>query len=360
MAKDRLAELREFASHAEQSTNTTPAGPNAPAPSPPLASQQPIPATGVTATAPNPSQPPAPPTGRAARVLAQIKSKLLPQKPEDAPPPILMQNLLTDEEEIMNDFMARTNLVRASIARIDAAVDRLQQDQDASLASVNHEITLNLRQSIDRTTSAIQLHSSDTRTQLKELSTFKSHPSLNEARRKIVNNQRSLLLQKFMESLTRFQESQVRHKKMYRDRIQRQMLIVKPDASPEEVDAVANDLNEPPALFQQQLTDEFKDTREALVDIQDRHREIERLERSMLELTGLFADLAVLVEEQGQALDSIELNMAQTEAAVSQATTELRTARRIQRKIRTKQIIIGIIILCIIAAIVIPIVLTAT
>ena len=45
---------------------------------------------------------------------------------------------------------------------------------------------------------------------------------------------------------------------------------------------------------------------DTLTEIDERHKAVKELERSMVDMHWMFMDMAVLVEEQGAQLDNIE------------------------------------------------------
>lgn len=74
--------------------------------------------------------------------------------------------------------------------------------------------------------------------------------------------------------------------------------------------------------------------KDALTYIENRHREILRLEQSIRELHQLFVDMAVLVEAQGELIDQIEYNVSQSVAYTRKTNEELRAANKLQKKSR--------------------------
>jgi t-SNARE complex subunit (syntaxin) len=72
----------------------------------------------------------------------------------------------------------------------------------------------------------------------------------------------------------------------------------------------------------------------ALLEIQEKHRDIMRLEASVREMQQLFFDMAMLVEEQGQLLDHIENSVEQTLAYTERGNDELLKAKEYQKKAR--------------------------
>ena len=92
---------------------------------------------------------------------------------------------------------------------------------------------------------------------------------------------------------------------------------------------------------------------QALSDVTVRYREVLRLEESVNEVSELFIDLAILVEQQGVLLDTIEANVKVAGGYVDEGNNELGKAIISLRKRRKCccyiwtfiLIIIGIVIL---------------
>lgn len=88
-----------------------------------------------------------------------------------------------------------------------------------------------------------------------------------------------------------------------------------------------------------------------LQQLQEREGQIKQLESDIMDVNQIFKDLATMVHEQGDMIDSIEANVESAQVHVSQGATQLNTARTYQNKARRKKICI-ILILVIIAAVV--------
>ncbi|XP_068230426.1 syntaxin-7-like isoform X1 [Palaemon carinicauda] len=93
-----------------------------------------------------------------------------------------------------------------------------------------------------------------------------------------------------------------------------------------------------------------------LQDLQERERQIRQLESDIMDVNQIFKDLATMVHEQGEVIDSIEANVESAQVHVSQASTQLTQARQYQNKSRRKKICIivtGAIILSIVLGLII-------
>jgi len=148
-------------------------------------------------------------------------------------------------------------------------------------------------------------------------------------------NLHKTLAQKFVALSQEYQEIQTKYKEKYRERVGRQLKIVNPDATKEDVDALMKAGGDKD-VFAQTLMQQRSDqaAKNALADIQDKHRDVMRLEQSLVELHQLFVDMATLVEVQGEMLDNIEYSVQQAQTYVDKGVKELEKAKANQKKSR--------------------------
>ncbi|CAF4250582.1 unnamed protein product, partial [Rotaria sp. Silwood2] len=93
---------------------------------------------------------------------------------------------------------------------------------------------------------------------------------------------------------------------------------------------------------------DVKKIKETAMFIEERHREIQKLENSIKELHGMFADLASLVSAQGEMIDNIQQSVAKTADYTGKAKIELDIVVDNDRCDRKKKIILCIIVIVII------------
>jgi len=188
----------------------------------------------------------------------------------------------------------------------------------------------------------------------KDFARQRSNEGSSEARIRI--NMHGTLTRKFVDLMGDYQEIQTKYKNKYRERVERQYRIVKPTASKEEIEQAFDSGDIQPEIFTQQILQGpgHAAARNALADIQERHRDITRLETSIAELHQLFLDMSVLVESQGELLDQIEYTVSQSVNYTGKAVEELRTANKYQRKVRKKMCIVVCCVLVILIIIITP------
>jgi len=105
----------------------------------------------------------------------------------------------------------------------------------------------------------------------------------------------------------------------------------------------------------QSQTQMILEEEDRLRELADRERAMRELESDITDVNTIFKELATIVHEQGEVIDSIESNIESTAVQVTTGTEELRAAAVYQNKARRKKIIlafIGLIILAILIAII--------
>ncbi|KDQ60703.1 hypothetical protein JAAARDRAFT_124926 [Jaapia argillacea MUCL 33604] len=176
---------------------------------------------------------------------------------------------------------------------------------------------------------------------------------------RIRKNQASRLDWKFMDALQNYQNVEKEYRSRYKQRVERQFKIVKPDATPEEVAAVVNDTSgSGNQVFAQALTSStrYGESRAAYREVQERHEDILRIEQTISELAQLFSDMSILIQQQDEQIDNIQKSAigvaADTEAAHDHTVKAVKSARGARRK-RWICFWLTILILIIIAVIVV-------
>ncbi|KAI0692391.1 t-SNARE, partial [Cytidiella melzeri] len=172
----------------------------------------------------------------------------------------------------------------------------------------------------------------------------------------IKKQQTGLVKQKFVEAIQNYQSAEQQYRTRYKQRLERQFKIVKPDATPEEVKAVVND-DSGGQVFSQALmnSNRLGEAKSAYNEVQTRHQDIQKIERTITELAQLFNDMSVLVEQQDEQINTIESTAAVVEKDVEvglQHTEKAVDSARAARKKRWICFGIFVVILIIIAIII--------
>ena len=83
-----------------------------------------------------------------------------------------------------------------------------------------------------------------------------------------------------------------------------------------------------------QILTDTQQAKQTLADIEARHADIMKLEKSIRELHDMFMDMAMLVESQGEMIDRIEYNVEQAVDYIESAKQDTKKAVKYQSKAR--------------------------
>ncbi|KAF0989002.1 hypothetical protein HZS_6116 [Henneguya salminicola] len=86
-------------------------------------------------------------------------------------------------------------------------------------------------------------------------------------------------------------------------------------------------------------------------EIEERQKAIKKIEEDIMGVNDIMKDLAVLIHEQGEYVDSIESHVEVTHSQVQAANIQLEKARNFQSKSRKKQCCLILTLIIIIAII---------
>ncbi|KAI9488595.1 t-SNARE [Zychaea mexicana] len=168
--------------------------------------------------------------------------------------------------------------------------------------------------------------------------------------------QHAALKKRFIETIQRYQDIERTYQQKYRQRVERQIRIVKPDATPDEIEQVL-DSDEAPQIFAQSLmnTNRSGHANAVLNEVQSRHDDIKKIEKTILELHQLFVDMQMMIEQQGEVLTNVEQQVESTVVDLEQGNKDVEKAIGSARATRAKKwccFVIAIIILVVIAILV--------
>mmetsp|Transcript_1816 Transcript_1816/g.2516 ORF Transcript_1816/g.2516 Transcript_1816/m.2516 type:complete len:305 (-) Transcript_1816:378-1292(-) len=179
-----------------------------------------------------------------------------------------------------------------------------------------------------------------------ETAKLQEENSLKASDLRIRENLVTTLTRKFIDEMKLYQNAQQKYKTDIRKKATRQVQIVKPDASPEEIDAVMRSEGGRDALFKQNIlaggvADPVKS---AYAKVAGKYQDVLTLEQSVAELHQMFLDFALLTEQQGELLDHIEFQVKNAADYVEDANVDIHESIQYQKKIRKKQLWIILIV----------------
>ncbi|XP_053120951.1 syntaxin-4 isoform X2 [Hemicordylus capensis] len=260
----------------------------------------------------------------------------------------------TESPEPTDEFFQMTRDIRMALKTLERKVSDLEMHQTTILAAPLPEDSM--KQNLQKLREEIKELAKDIRARLKRIEPKKDEEDEN---RNSINNrmkrtQHGILSQQFLDLINKCNSTQSEYRDRNLERIRRQLQITGSGVvSDEELDQMLE--SGQTEVFVSNIMKDTQMTKQALNEIETRHSEILKLERSIQELHEMFMFLATEVELQGEMIDRIEKNILDSEDYVKKGQQHLDTAQKNQKKARKKKFMI-IICLTITAAVVIAII----
>lgn len=248
----------------------------------------------------------------------------------------------------MLEFFAELDEIKKELGSYDANVDRVEQLHARSLSEVNDEQLELVNNQLAAVVEQTRDQGADLR---KRIQLLLNHSQRDNTKK----NQSENVKRQFQASVQRYQAMENSFRQKFRDRTERQFRTVRPDAADSEVKEAVDEAElGHTQIFAQAIMQSNRrgEAQSALDEVENRHREILLINKTVEELAELFRDLEIMVAEQEAPVQAIEYqaNNAQThiQGAVAQTSKAVESARAARRK---KWICFGIIvIICIILA----------
>lgn len=264
--------------------------------------------------------------------------------------------VVIEKEQFMDDFFHQVEEIRNHIAKISENVDEVKKKHSTILSAPNpEERTKDELESLNKEIKSI---ANKVRTKLKAIEQIidqDENANRSSVNLRIRKSQHTVLSRKFREVMIAYNETQIQFRERSKGRIQRQLEITGKATTDDELEEMLESGN--PSIFTSDIISDSQITRQALNEIESRHKDIMKLESSIRELHDLFMDIAMLVETQGEMINNIEKNVENAADYIEHAKEETKKAIKYQSKSRRKLIFI---IICVAILLLILVIILAT
>uniref|UniRef100_A0A669FAU4 Syntaxin-3 n=1 Tax=Oreochromis niloticus TaxID=8128 RepID=A0A669FAU4_ORENI len=231
----------------------------------------------------------------------------------------------------MDEFFSEIEAIRNNIDKIDENVTEVKKLYSVILSAPTSD--QKTQEDLEAITNDIKKLANGARNKLKtiERNLESEEQERVSADTRIRKSQHAVLSRKFVEVMTKYNEAQVDFRERSKGRIQRQLEITGKATTDEELEEMLEGGNA--AVFTAGIIDSGI-SKQALNEIEARHKDIVRLESSIKELHDMFVDIAMLVESQGDLVENIEQNIAKSVDHIEAAKEQTKKAVRYQTKAR--------------------------
>ncbi|XP_043413220.1 syntaxin-2 isoform X3 [Prionailurus bengalensis] len=206
-------------------------------------------------------------------------------------------SVVVEKDHFMDDFFHQVEEIRTSIAKIAQYVEEVKKNHSIILSAPNPEGKT--KEDLEDLNKEIKKTASKIRAKLKSIEqSFDQDESGDRTSvdLRIRRTQHSVLSRKFVEVMTDYNEAQTLFRERSKGRIQRQLEITGRTTTDEELEEMLESGS--PSVFTADIISDSQITRQALNEIESRHKDIMKLETSIRELHEMFTDMAMFVETQ--------------------------------------------------------------
>jgi syntaxin 1B/2/3 len=246
-----------------------------------------------------------------------------------------------------SDFLNRIQFLRNEIGSLSTNVQAISSLHQRSLAESDGGLS---GQQLERIVAETQTLNAGIRDQLKFLANDANKTT--DGSRSMKERQVATIKSEFERELNNYRNEESTFSQRYRDQIARQYRIVNPDANEDEVRQATEADWGNEGVFQTALrSNRTAQASNILGNVRARHNELQRIEKTMLELASMFQDLAVLVEQQEEQVAQAEENAQKTTQFINDGNVQVDkgiTHARNTRKWKWWCLLIVVIILAII------------
>ncbi|NXE98483.1 STX3 protein, partial [Menura novaehollandiae] len=266
--------------------------------------------------------------------------------------------IAVDNTAFMDEFFSEIEETRQNIDKISENVEEAKKLYSIILSAPIPE--QKTKDDLEQLTAEIKKMANSVRNKLKSMErNIEQDEARSSADLRIRKSQHSVLSRKFVDVMTKYNEAQVDFRERSKGRIQRQLEITGKNTTDEELEEMLESGN--PSIFtsgvspntlgdtggsqhqapaaDSSLSPQIMDSqisKQALSEIEGRHKDIVRLESSIKELHDMFVDIAMLVENQN--------NMDQSVGFVERAVADTKKAVKYQSEARRKLLILVVVV----------------
>jgi len=263
----------------------------------------------------------------------------------------------------MKDFFDKVSEINSLISKGKSNVKQmggvLEKALQATTSEKQKEVSDELQDIVDSTNKELRLVK-DKLEELRSETAAADEQNLDSGQgkaREIRENMQNQLTKKHRQLMLDFQQAQQAFKDALQAQQFREMRLLCPNLSEEEVaqKMIAGETSS--VLVAQQIAGTHALLLDEVNRIKEKHQDILRLERSMADLHQMFQEIAVLVDQQGEMLDAIEVHVHTAKNYTKKAEENLQKARKAQHKAGRWMCCLAAVMLVVLLAIAGPLIL---
>lgn len=261
----------------------------------------------------------------------------------------------------MGHFFKEIETIKIEQDKVKQFLEKLQDANEEAKTIHRAEAMKALRQRMDSDIASVVKSARFIKAKLEELDattaanrTMRGHEegtATDRTRVSVTNSQRA----KLRELMHQFQTLREQTMSDYKETITRRYYTVTGQQADEETIDNMIRTGESETFLQQAIRQQGRGSNllDTVREINERHAAVKEIEKHLLELHGIFVDISVLVEAQGQTLDDIESCIKEARSFTERGTEQLVKAKRLRRRRRKWTCICILLIILLVAVLLI-------
>ena len=216
------------------------------------------------------------------------------------------------QDESMQDFSSTIAQCQSNIKAIEAKIDQLIRLKGEVISSTGQE-ERDISNKINSIVNSVNTTQNQMDKLIKELKAMLSmeQEDKNDPEIRIKNNLFGSMLKKYQNTCMRFQREESDIKNLIETKLVRAAEIA---VNQELTEEQRKEVIENPQMIQQMYENKLTGAahiklQNAVKDLEERHRDIKKLEKSILQIHNMVQELNALVKYQGEIIDNVEINI---------------------------------------------------
>lgn len=244
---------------------------------------------------------------------------------------IQQEAVIFEREPVIESYLHKIRKLQNDITDLSENVTKFGQQQKILVSSMRRFSVLkkdsNITKDIKDQAESIKNRLDSLSNQVQKVETETGSSS---SLTRILKNHHAALFRSFQSIMLRYNDAIMSKQAKCKTFIIRQLEVAGKEVSEEEVNKMVDQGKWD--VFNGNLLTEVKITKGQLSEIEQRHKELISLENQIKDLRDIFLQIYILVDEQGEALNNIEMATKNTEDYVQKTNEKFKSAVRYKRR----------------------------
>ncbi|KAM8975932.1 syntaxin-19 [Pelodytes ibericus] len=247
------------------------------------------------------------------------------------PTEIKQQAVIFEKEPVIASYLGEIQRIQKEVTELGENVKRFGEQQKILVSTMRRFSVLKKDSDI---TKEIKLQAENIKKRLDLLSQHakkaESDNGPSSGLTRILKTQHAALFRRFHDTMLKYNEAIAGKQSKCKTFIIRQLEVAGKDLCEEEVNKMLEQGKWD--IFNENLLTEVKITKSQLSEIEQRHKELVNLENQMKDLQDIFFQISLQVEEQGGAIENIQMATMNTQDHVQRTNEKFKLAVKYKKK----------------------------